>query len=81
MFFIILIIISIIAWLIYKHYSDNQVVVSRPIIKYEEKVNKPKISAEVNESFNKEIQEYCFKNSLSVSELIRRSIKEYMSKQ
>lgn len=81
MFLIILIIAALIAWVIYKHYSDNQTVVSHSVTKYQEKPSKPKISAEINDSLNKEIQEYCSKNSLSVSELIRRSVKHYINNQ
>ncbi|HIX14220.1 MAG TPA: hypothetical protein H9740_00585 [Candidatus Hungatella pullicola] len=41
--------------------------------------SKPKISAELSSSFYQEVRNYCDKNSLSASELIRRAVKEYMN--
>lgn len=40
---------------------------------------KPKISAEVNEDFYDSIQEYCRKNSITVSALIRSAVGAYIN--
>lgn len=40
----------------------------------------PKIGAQVNENLYKEIQSYCQKHSMTVSDLIRISVKSYMDR-
>lgn len=40
----------------------------------------PKIGAQVNESLYNEIQSYCQKHSMTVSDLIRISVKSYMDR-
>ena len=39
---------------------------------------KPKISAEVSDDLYDEVQSYCRKNSITVSDLIRKSVKSFM---
>lgn len=39
---------------------------------------KPKIGAEISPDLYNEISSYCFRNSISISELIRRSVSEYI---
>lgn len=39
---------------------------------------KPKIGAEISPDLYNEISSYCSRNSISISELIRRSVSEYI---
>lgn len=41
---------------------------------------KPRISAEVSDTFYTQVQDYCQSHSLTVSEFIRRSAKDYMDR-
>lgn len=79
---LIILAIGFIFWFIYQldsmnNRKNNNI---RPIIQDESYLqkSKPKISAEVNDILYKEIQSYCTKNSISTSELIRRSVRDYM---
>lgn len=39
---------------------------------------RPRISAEVNEDFYESVQEYCQKNSMTISSLIRKAVEAYI---
>lgn len=41
---------------------------------------KHKIGAEISENLNNDIQSYCRKNSITVSDLIRMSVRSYMDR-
>ena len=41
-------------------------------------IQNPKISAEIPPALNDKIQSYCTKNSITISELIRRAVNDYI---
>ena len=82
--FIILVIIAIIVFAINHEKGSQQPpytpYISSPSDNYSTSISnrKPKISAEVSDDLYNEVQSYCRKNSITVSDLIRRSVKSFM---
>lgn len=77
-FFVIMAIIAFVGIIFdsKKHSSTTSSMISESVMQTTNR--RPKISAEVTESFNEEVQSYCRKNSMTVSEFIRKSAKYYM---
>lgn len=40
--------------------------------------SRPKISAEVSDSMHSQIKRYCSSHSMTISDLVRKSVKDYM---
>ena len=59
-------------------YSKNGAQNSRETYMPESINDRPKIGAEVSASFYNEVKEYCSKHSMTISDLIRSSVKNYM---
>lgn len=77
---VISIIIVIALMLYFKYQSDNQAVTRTYDYTKEEpmRARLPKISAEVDDKLYREAKSYCDTHHLTMSDLIRKAIKEYI---
>jgi len=76
--FIIFIIIMAVV-LYFKHLSDNEIVATRTYNYVEpERTRLPKISAEVDNKLYGKAKNYCEDHHLTMSDLIRKAVNEYI---
>lgn len=83
MLFLVLFVVIVIASVLSANKKSEEMMLdisSSPTHEYQEEKNiqRPKISAEISPALNDKIRLYCFENSITISDLIRRSVNDYI---
>ena len=81
-FLLIIIIIGVVAYFVHSNsqssYDSHTYTYTREDDVRPEPKSRPKISAELNDELYSEVRTYCSNHSMTVSDLIRKSVKAYI---